>query len=111
MFLKRIALTTAGAALAAFGFVATAQATPTNVNVSSPGKGVIATDVAEFDWSSTGSGLSIGVGPFGTPLTVGQQFAFHGFRFEVVRRRKNRILALRLSPLETAEPASDQIAK
>jgi Mg2+/Co2+ transporter CorB len=42
---------------------------------------------------------------------VGQQFAFHGFRFEVVRRRKNRILALRLSPLETAEPAPDQIAK
>jgi hypothetical protein len=76
MFLKKIGLAAAGVALAAFGFVATAQATPTNVNVSSPGKGVIATDVAEFDWSSTGSGLSIGVGPFGTPLTVGQQFAF-----------------------------------
>jgi hypothetical protein len=69
-------LTAAGVALAAFGFVATAQAAGTNVNVSSPGKGVIATDVAEFDWSSTGSGLSIGAGPFGTPLAVGDTFDF-----------------------------------
>jgi magnesium and cobalt exporter, CNNM family len=29
----------------------------------------------------------------------GQVFAFHGFRFEVLRRRKNRIVQLRLSPL------------
>jgi Mg2+/Co2+ transporter CorB len=42
---------------------------------------------------------------------VGQQFAFHGFRFEIVRRRKNRILAIRLSPLESVEPAPDQVAK
>jgi hypothetical protein len=76
MFLKKIGLATAGVALAAFGFVAAAQAASTNVNVSSPGQGVIATDVSEFDWSSTGSGLSIGAGPFGTPLTVGQTFNF-----------------------------------
>ena len=42
---------------------------------------------------------------------VGQQFAFHGFRFEIVRRRKNRILALRMSPLESVETAPDQAAK
>ncbi|HEX7007404.1 MAG TPA: HlyC/CorC family transporter [Alphaproteobacteria bacterium] len=42
---------------------------------------------------------------------VGQQFAFHGFRFEIVRRRKNRILAIRMSPLESAEATPDQVAK
>lgn len=42
---------------------------------------------------------------------VGQQFAFHGFRFEIVRRRKNRILAIRMSPLESAESVPDQVAK
>jgi Mg2+/Co2+ transporter CorB len=42
---------------------------------------------------------------------VGQQFAFHGFRFEIMRRRKNRVLAIRLSPLESVEPAPDQVAK
>jgi Mg2+/Co2+ transporter CorB len=42
---------------------------------------------------------------------VGQQFAFHGFRFEIVRRRKNRILAIRMSPLESVESVPDQVAK
>jgi len=34
----------------------------------------------------------------------GQVFAFHGFRFEVLRRRKNRIVLLRLAPLTGDEP-------
>ena len=33
---------------------------------------------------------------------TGQVFAFHGFRFEVLRRRKNRIVTLRLASLDTA---------
>jgi len=32
---------------------------------------------------------------------VGQSFAFHGFRFEILRRRKNRVTLIRVSPLET----------
>jgi Mg2+/Co2+ transporter CorB len=31
---------------------------------------------------------------------VGQVFAFHGFRFEIVRRKKNQVTLIRLSPLE-----------
>ena len=42
---------------------------------------------------------------------VGQEFAFHGFRFEIVRRRKNRILAIRMSPLESVDSVPDQVAK
>jgi Mg2+/Co2+ transporter CorB len=43
---------------------------------------------------------------------AGQVFAFHGFRFEVLRRRKNRIVLLRLAPLngDTAEPAEGEPA-
>jgi hypothetical protein len=76
MFLKKIGLAASGVVLAAFGFAATAQAAPTNVNVFNGVGGQLASNVAEFDWSSTGSGLSIGAGPFGTPLTVGQTFDF-----------------------------------
>jgi Mg2+/Co2+ transporter CorB len=32
----------------------------------------------------------------------GQSFTFHGFRFEVLRRTRNRITALRITPLQTA---------
>jgi Mg2+/Co2+ transporter CorB len=28
----------------------------------------------------------------------GQKFAFHGFRFEVLRKQRNRITLLRLTP-------------
>jgi len=34
---------------------------------------------------------------------VGQSFAFHGFRFEILRRRKNRVTLIRVSPLENGE--------
>jgi Mg2+/Co2+ transporter CorB len=34
---------------------------------------------------------------------VGQIFSFHGFRFEIVRRQRNQVTALRITPL----PPSD----
>jgi len=30
---------------------------------------------------------------------VGQSFTFHGFRFSVLRKQRNRITALRMMPL------------
>ncbi|MDH3236403.1 MAG: HlyC/CorC family transporter [Alphaproteobacteria bacterium] len=39
---------------------------------------------------------------------TGQVFAFHGFRFEVVRRRKNRIVLLRLAALDGTAPAATE---
>jgi Mg2+/Co2+ transporter CorB len=39
-----------------------------------------------------------------------QTFSFHGFRFEVLRKQRNRIAALRITPLaarEAASPATD----
>jgi len=37
---------------------------------------------------------------------VAQVFSFHGFKFEVLRRQKNQITALRITPPQAAEPAS-----
>jgi Mg2+/Co2+ transporter CorB len=36
---------------------------------------------------------------------VGQSFTFHGFRFRVLRRSRNRITALRIQPLPRKKPA------
>jgi Mg2+/Co2+ transporter CorB len=36
---------------------------------------------------------------------VGQSFTFHGFRFRVLRRARNRITALRIQPLPRIQPA------
>ena len=36
---------------------------------------------------------------------VGQSFTFHGFRFRVLRRARNRITALRIQPLLRTQPA------
>ncbi|HVV94155.1 MAG TPA: HlyC/CorC family transporter [Hyphomicrobiales bacterium] len=38
----------------------------------------------------------------GTIPEAGQAFTFHGFRFDVLRKQKNRITALRISPLAKA---------
>lgn len=38
---------------------------------------------------------------------VGQTFSFHGFRFRILRRRRNQITAIRVQPIETANGASD----
>ncbi len=35
----------------------------------------------------------------------GQAFTFHGFRFQVLRRNRNRITALRITPLNRIKPA------
>jgi hypothetical protein len=40
------------------------------------GTNVLATGSTTLDWNTTGSGVAIGAGPFGAPLTVGQQFQF-----------------------------------
>ena len=40
------------------------------------GTNVLATDSTTLDWNTTGSGVAKGVGPFGSPLTVGQTFQF-----------------------------------
>jgi magnesium and cobalt exporter, CNNM family len=36
---------------------------------------------------------------------IGQSFTFHGFRFRVLRRERNRIMALRIQPLPRLQPA------
>jgi Mg2+/Co2+ transporter CorB len=36
---------------------------------------------------------------------VAQVFSFHGFKFEVLRRQKNQITALRITPAQSAESA------
>jgi Mg2+/Co2+ transporter CorB len=33
---------------------------------------------------------------------VGQTFSFHGFRFRILRRRRNQITAIKVTPIETA---------
>lgn len=38
--------------------------------------GGAASNVLNFDWVSTGSGVATGVGPFGTPPAIGKQFDF-----------------------------------
>jgi len=40
----------------------------------------------------------------------GQAFTFHGFRFEVLRRQKNRITALKVTRLETSGDEQQQVA-
>jgi Mg2+/Co2+ transporter CorB len=35
----------------------------------------------------------------------GQTFTFHGFRFQVLRKNRNRITAIRITPLNKAAPA------
>ena len=82
---------------------------------SSTARSRSATSTGEFDWHLPDEEASTIAGPGaarGASHSRGRPgFAFHGFRFEIVRRRKNRILAIRMSPLESVEFAPDQIAK
>ncbi len=39
---------------------------------------------------------------------VGQAFMFHGFRFEILRRHRQQIAAIRITPPPGFEPAADQ---
>lgn len=38
---------------------------------------------------------------------VGQTFSFHGFRFRILRRRRNQITAIKVTPIETGATAPD----
>jgi Mg2+/Co2+ transporter CorB len=38
---------------------------------------------------------------------VGRTFSFHGMRFRVLRRRRNQITAIKITPVETGAPAPD----
>jgi len=41
---------------------------------------------------------------------AGQAFTFHGFRFQVLRRSRNRITALRITPLDRVKPVTQPAA-
>jgi Mg2+/Co2+ transporter CorB len=43
--------------------------------------------------------------------TSGQAFTFHGYRFEVLRRQRNRITTLRVTPLQPAHAAKAEASK
>ncbi len=38
---------------------------------------------------------------------VGQTFSFHGFRFRILRRRRNQITAIKITPIDAAGPAPE----
>ena len=40
-----------------------------------------------------------------------QTFSFHGFRFEVLRKQRNRIAALRITPLAPPEPGAAAVRR
>ena len=62
--------------LATVGWSLSASAQQTNINVYDDAGNLIQADVTAFDWAEFGSGVAKDVGPFGTPLFVGQQFNF-----------------------------------
>ncbi len=41
---------------------------------------------------------------------VGQVFTFHGFRFEILRRKRNQIAAVRITPPAAARPPASAVA-
>ena len=41
---------------------------------------------------------------------TGQAFTFHGFRFQVLRKTRNRITLVRITPLELLKPRRSQAA-
>jgi hypothetical protein len=63
-------------AVASVGWSLAASAQQTDVNVFDNDGNLIAGNVTAFDWAEFGSGVSKGVGPFGTPLEIGQNFEF-----------------------------------
>ncbi|MFN0023570.1 MAG: HlyC/CorC family transporter [Parvularculaceae bacterium] len=38
---------------------------------------------------------------------VGQTFSFHGYRFRILRRRRNQITAIKITPIDAASPAPE----
>jgi hypothetical protein len=78
MSFKMNLLKTAGAVATVFAMSSSFAApmfTPTSVNVLNGSGTTLATGVTDFDWSSAGSGLALGVGAPNT-LVVGQEFTF-----------------------------------
>jgi len=74
IFRKLLPFATAASLLFAAGAAQADVLTPFNIK---DGAGnTLASGVDRLDWSSNGSGLARGIGPFGTPLTVGQTFQF-----------------------------------
>lgn len=59
-----------------FAFAASSAQAITVKNGTAGDAGVLATNVSALDWNETGAGVAKGIGPFGTPLAVGQQFQF-----------------------------------
>jgi hypothetical protein len=58
-------------------FAGTAQAAvDTNFNLKDGQGNTIVANATTLDWSSAGSGVAVGIGPFGTPLRVGDTFDF-----------------------------------
>lgn len=64
------------ATVAGLLFASAAQADVITPFTIKDGTNVLATNVNSLDWAETGSGLARGIGPFGAPLSVGQQFDF-----------------------------------
>ena len=71
---KLFSLATAASLLFAAGAAQADEFTPFDIK---DGAGnTLASNVMRLDWSSNGTGLARGIGPFGTPLSVGQTFEF-----------------------------------
>jgi len=64
----------------------------------------------EYEWSLPDDGATTIAGlviqEAGTIPDAGQRFAFFGFRFEILRRQRNQIMALRITPFRR-EPVDD----
>ena len=64
----------------------------------------------ELDWNLPDEGATTLAGlvidESGTIPEPGQRFAFFGFKFEVLRRQRNQITALKVTPPVKAEPAA-----
>lgn len=63
-------------ALASVGWSLGAAAQQTDINVFDDDGNLIQADVTAFDWAEFGSGVAKDAGPFGTPLTLGQEIEF-----------------------------------
>ena len=64
-------------------------------------------DLPDDDWVTV-AGLVIHEAQ--TIPNPGKAFTFHGFRFEVLRRQKNRVTALKVTKLEKAGEEKEQAA-
>jgi len=76
MKLKTLTAALALSAFAVAGGSLAASAQQTNFNVYDGNGNLIEGDVTAFDWAEFGSGVAKDVGPFGTPLAIGQEFDF-----------------------------------